>query len=215
MTDEAQKKIFSKNLLSYLERNQKTQREVAEAIGVSPQTFNTWCQGVALPRMGKIQLLANYFHIEKSALIDEQPTTTLSFRAARSKGVRIPVLGRVAAGIPIEAVEEILDWEEIPEEMAKSGEYFGLRVKGDSMIPEIKNSDILIVRKQEDAESGEIVIAAVNGSDAVCKKLYKTDTGITLYSLNADYEPMQFSTLEIRETPVSIIGKVEEIRRKL
>ncbi len=72
MTDEAQKKIFSKNLNNYLLLSNKTQREVAEAIGVSPQTFNTWCQGIALPRMGKVQLLADYFHINKSDLIDEK-----------------------------------------------------------------------------------------------------------------------------------------------
>lgn len=72
MTDEAQKKIFSKNLNNYLLLNNKTQKEVAAAIGVSPQTFNTWCQGIALPRMGKIQLLANYFKIGKTDLIDAQ-----------------------------------------------------------------------------------------------------------------------------------------------
>lgn len=68
--DEEQKRIFATNLSHYLVLNGKTQREVADAIGVSPQTFNTWIQGIALPRMGKIQKLANYFGIEKSDLID-------------------------------------------------------------------------------------------------------------------------------------------------
>lgn len=72
MTDFEQKKIFSKNLNHLLDENQKTQKEVASAIGVSPQTFNTWCQGIALPRMGKVQLLADYFHVEKSDLIDDK-----------------------------------------------------------------------------------------------------------------------------------------------
>ena len=71
MADEEQKKIFSKNLNKYLSLNNKTQKEVADAIGVSPQTFNTWCQGIALPRMGKVQLLADYFNIGKTDLIDE------------------------------------------------------------------------------------------------------------------------------------------------
>ena len=71
MTDERQKKIFSKNLSNYLHIYGKTQREVADAIHVSPQTFNTWCQGIALPRMGKVQLLADYFCINKSDLIEE------------------------------------------------------------------------------------------------------------------------------------------------
>ncbi len=72
MADEEQKRIFSKNLNKYLSLSNKTQKEVADAIGVSPQTFNTWCQGIALPRMGKVQLLADYFGIGKSDLIDEK-----------------------------------------------------------------------------------------------------------------------------------------------
>ena len=72
MADEEQKRIFSKNLNKYLSLSNKTQKEVADAIGVSPQTFNTWCQGIALPRMGKVQLLADYFGIGKTDLIDEK-----------------------------------------------------------------------------------------------------------------------------------------------
>ena len=74
MGEELQKKIFSRNLLRYLSLNNKSQKEVADAIGVSPQTFNTWCQGIALPRMGKVQLLADYFHISKSDLLEEHTT---------------------------------------------------------------------------------------------------------------------------------------------
>lgn len=72
MADEEQKKIFSRNLNNYLLSNNRTQKEVADAIGVSPQTFNTWCQGIALPRMGKVQLLADYFGVGKTDLIDDK-----------------------------------------------------------------------------------------------------------------------------------------------
>ena len=71
MTELNQRKIFAKNLNRYLDIHQKTQREVADAIGVIPSTFNTWCQGIAIPRMGKVQALADYFHINKSDLIDD------------------------------------------------------------------------------------------------------------------------------------------------
>ncbi len=74
MTDVEQKQIFSRNLLNYLNMENKSQKEVADAIGVSPQTFNTWCQGIALPRMGKVQMLADYFGIEKSDLIEDKST---------------------------------------------------------------------------------------------------------------------------------------------
>lgn len=98
------------------------------------------------------------------------------------KGVKIPVLGRVAAGVPIEAVENIIDYEEISKSEAESGEYFALKIKGDSMAPQIRDSDVIIVRKQDDAESDQIVIALINGDDATCKRLIKYSDGIGLKS---------------------------------
>lgn len=210
MTDAEQKKIFSKNLNYYIAISQKTQKEIASAIEVSPQTFNTWCQGIAIPRMGKVQRLADYFKIGKSDLIDDKSLLT-----PVSHGVIINVLGRVAAGIPLEAIEEIVDTEEITEDLARTGDFFGLRIQGDSMEPRICDGDVVIVRKQEDADSGDIVIAMVNGDDAVCKRLIKYTYGIGLISLNAaKYEPMMYTPEEILEKPVRIIGKVVELRGK-
>lgn len=131
------------------------------------------------------------------------------------KGVVINVLGRVAAGIPIEAITDIIDTEEISQELAKTGEFFGLQIHGDSMEPRMYEGDVVIVRQQDDAESGDIVIALVNGNDATCKRLTKYAGGISLVSLNsAKYEPMVFSNKEIVEKPVRIIGKVVELRGK-
>lgn len=209
MTDIERKKIFSKNLNYYLSKANQTQREVADAISVSPQTFNTWCQGIALPRMGKVQRLADYFHIEKSDLIDERTEQPSS-----PKSNIVKILGRVAAGIPLEAITDIVDEEEIPEELARTGEFFGLRISGDSMEPDIHNGDTVIVKRQDDAESDEIVIALVNGNDGVCKRLKKYADSIALISLNPNYEPMYFNQKEIEEKPVKIIGKVVELRRK-
>lgn len=209
MSDE-QKNIFSNNLKYYMSVNDVSQIEVANKIGVSPQTFNTWIQGIALPRMGKVQMLADYFGIRKSDLIEERQNITKQ----KSKGIVIPVLGHVAAGIPIEMIEDIIDTEEIPEDMAKHGEFFALKIKGDSMMPSINNSDVVIVRQQEDAENGDIVIAAINGNDAVCKRLKKYSDGISLISLNPAYEPLYFNASDVQEAPVKIIGKVVELRRK-
>ena len=75
MSDDKQKKIFSRNLLRHIEKSEKTQKEIADSINVSPQTFNTWCQGIALPRMGKVQALADYFNIKKSDLLDEDSSS--------------------------------------------------------------------------------------------------------------------------------------------
>jgi len=210
MTDIEQKKIFSKNLNLLLSQRGKTQKEVADAISVSPQTFNTWCQGIALPRMGKVQRLADYFNIEKADLIEEKVPSA----SHKRKGVTINVLGRVAAGIPIEAIEDIIDTEEITEEMARTGEFFALQINGDSMEPKFSKGDVVIVRQQSDAEDGQIVIATINGYDATCKRLKKYADGIALLSTNPAFEPMYFSEEEIKNKPVKIIGKVVELRAK-
>ena len=83
------------------------------------------------------------------------------------------------------------------------------------MEPRMYEGDVVIVRKQDDAESGDIVIAMVNGNDATCKRLTKYANGITLSSLNSKYEPLIYSNEEILEKPVKILGKVIELRGKL
>lgn len=211
MGEEEQKKIFSKNLNYFIYKNGKQQKEIADILGFNQKTFNGWCTGLSMPGMGKVQKIADYFNIGKSDLIDDKASLT---GKPRKKGVVIDVLGRVAAGIPIEAIEDRIDTEEITEEMASTGEFFGLKIRGDSMLPNICDGDIVIVRLQEDAESGEIVIATVNGTDATCKRLRKYKDGIELIANNPSYEPMEFSNEDISEKPVRIIGKVVELRRK-
>lgn len=132
-----------------------------------------------------------------------------------SQGVRIPVLGRIVAGIPLEAIEEIEDYEEIPRKMAASGEFFALRIKGRSMEPRLTEGDIVIVRKQEDVDSGDTAIVLVNGDEATVKQIKKTETGIMLIGFNVEvYQPHFYSNEQIEALPVRIIGKVVESRHK-
>ena len=209
MTDTKQKEVFARNLNRLLARNHKTQKEVADAIGVLTTTFNTWCTGVALPRMGKVQLLADYFGVLKSDLIEDKPNAT------DSDGVLIPVYGRVAAGEPIEASQDnIVGYEKIDKDMARRGDFYALQIKGDSMTPMICDGDTIIVREQPDAENGEIVVATINGDDATCKRLRKYKGGIELISINPSYEPYTFDKKDIEEVPVRILGKVVEMRRR-
>ncbi len=158
--------------------------------------------------MGKIQLLADYFKIEKSDLIEEKSNITIS------QGIKIPVLGSVPAGVPITAVEDILDYEEIPQLWANQGKFFALKIKGDNMEPRMQSGDVVIVRQQSSADSGDTVIVLINGDEATCKKLEKTSNGIMLISTNTKYSPMFFSHEEINELPVVILGKVVENRQK-
>ena len=199
------------------------QEELANALNISKSTIAMWETGSRFPAPEGIESIADYFNVDvdylygrsnikRKVIYDEFGN---EYKNARSTGIKIKVLGRVAAGIPIEAVEDIIDTEEISEEMASTGEFFGLKIKGDSMEPRICDGDVVIVRQQNDADSGDIVIALVNGDDATCKRLTKYGGGIGLISLNSKYEPMMFSEEDINDKPVKIIGKVVELRGKL
>jgi len=192
---------------------QMTLEDLGAKVGVGKSTVRKWETGmIANMKRDKILKVAEALHTTPAYLMGWEDTTEQP--TPKRKGIAIPVLGHVAAGIPIEMIEDIIDTEEIPEDMARHGEFFALKIKGDSMTPSINNSDVVIVRQQVDAENGDIVIATVNGNDAVCKRLKKYSDGISLISLNPAYEPLYFNTSEIQGTPVKIIGKVVELRRK-
>ncbi len=163
------------------------------------------------PSVSTLQLIAT---ATNTPLEDLLPSTKTASPTGR--GVRIPVLGRVVAGIPIEAVEEILDYEEITPELAATGEFFALKIRGHSMEPRMMEGDVVIVRRQDDVESGDIAIVLVNGNEATVKRVKKQEDGITLIATNTSvYEPHYYSNKEIEELPVRILGKVVELRGKL
>lgn len=142
---------------------------------------------------------------------DDTPSLTDSVTSA----VRIPVLGSVPAGIPLEAIEDIVDWEDIPREWTKGGkEFFGLKIQGDSMYPKYMEGDTIILRKADDCESGDECVVYVNGYDATFKKVIKKTDHIILQPLNSAYEPMMIDYND-EINPIKIVGVVVELRRKL
>lgn len=200
------KETMSKNIRYYMNLYNKTRQEMCDALGVKYTTFTDWVNGNAYPRIDKIEMMANFFHISKADLVEEPTPKKSKFE--------IPVLGLVRAGIPMDAVENILDYEEISEDMARQGEFFALQIKGDSMEPKISDGDVVIVRKQPDVESGEIAIVLVNGDEATIKKVQKFTGGINLVPSNPVYEVKTFTNEQIEALPVQILGKVVELRAK-
>ena len=209
MSEREFNEVFAERLRYFLEKYEITQLELSKRLGVGTTSVYNWCNGIKTPRMDKIDAMCKIFHCQRSDLINDK-----SDCEKRTGAVPIKVLGRVAAGIPIEAVENVIDIEEISAELASTGEFFGLQIHGDSMEPKFSDGDVVIVRQQDDAESGDIVIATVNGTDATCKRLRKYRDGIELISTNPSYEPMFFSAEDIEKKPVRIIGRVVELRVK-
>ena len=186
-----------------------TQRELAERIGIAPNTYNQYETGKRQPDIATLQAIARELDVSLDELVGGEMLPPKS-----TGGVWIPVLGKVAAGVPISAIEDILDYEEISLEMASGGECFALQVKGDSMEPRIRQGDVVIVRQQPDVDSGDVAVVRINGDEAVVKKLIKGKDSIALVSFNPAYEPRYFSAQEVEELPVQICGKVIELRGK-
>ena len=195
---------IAERLSNYI--NQGNINVVSSATKLSVRSITSWMEGKKEPNIGQAKKIADYFDIRLSDLIGEgyQPKNSIT----------VPVLGKVIAGVPIEAIEDIIDYEEIDTEMAKDGEYFALQISGDSMEPKFTEGDIVIVRKQASIESGQIAIVRVNGNDATVKKVVVNDSGITLVPFNNAYDPIYYSRVDIQKLPVEIAGRVVELRAK-
>lgn len=186
-----------------------SQEEVAKRIGVGRTTYVKYETGDSKP-IRKINELSRLFGVDADYILCID-----SPEKKESKYVRIPVLGRIIAGLPMEAIQEPIDWEEIPREMAATGEFFALKVKGHSMEPRILEGDVVIVKKQPDVESGKIAVVLVNGNEATLKRVKKQKEGITLIATNLSvYEPHFYTNEEIEKLPVQILGEVVELRGK-
>ena len=186
-------------------------------IKFSKSHLSQYVNGKSNPDNEKIFLLSKVFGVTEAWLLGYNVPRYERIENTgpqTPQGLKIPVLGTVAAGIPISAVEEILDYEEVPQSWKNQGEFFGLRIKGDSMKPDINHGDTVIVRKQSTANNGDVVITLVNGDDVTCKKFEKLDNGIILISNNSEYSPMYFSNEDVITKPVVIVGRVVELRRK-
>ena len=186
-------------------------------IKFSKSHLSQYVNGKSNPDNKKIFLLSKVFGVTEAWLLGYNVPRYERIENTgpqTPQGLKIPVLGTVAAGIPISSVEEILDYEEVPQSWKNQGEFFGLRIKGDSMKPDINHGDTVIVRKQSTANNGDVVITLVNGDDVTCKKFEKLDNGIILISNNSEYSPMYFSNEEVVTKPVVILGRVVELRRK-
>lgn len=193
------------------EASKLTQEEVAQKIGVKRSTVARWENGTSSSKNG-LEKLAGLFNVTMDYIAKGvQPKKS----PPNPDVVRVPVLGRVAAGIPIEAIQEVDDWEEIYHPGAGNDKFFGLRIHGASMEPRLREGDTVIVKKQDYFESGDVCIVLVNGNEATVKVVQKKTNGIVLIGYNAAvYPPHFYSAQEVETLPVRIIGVVIEFRCK-
>lgn len=197
------RQIFSERLKYLMLKNDIRSKDLVEKCNIDKSKVSSYINGRYMPNQATMNTLCNFFNVDVSYL--------LGLSENQNKKVkRINVYSSIHAGIPTEMIENIVDTEDITD-FSSDKEYFGLKVKGNSMEPDYKENDTLICEKCEDIESGQICVVVINNDTAVLKKLVKAQNGIILYSLNPNYEPLVFSNTE----NIKVLAKVIEIRRKV
>lgn len=184
-----------------------TQDELGRKIGVSSKTVSSWEINRTEPSMGMVQKMSEIFNCSKETIISDG-----EIRRPGSKGIRIPVFGSVPAGIPKEAIPDIVKYENIPEKWS-GHEFIGVVVRGDSMEPLYMDGDTVIVRIQPDCECGQDCVVYIDGYDATLKRIIKNEEGIMVQPLNPKYPPRHYrydGGIDIK-----ILGVAVQLRRDL
>lgn len=202
--------MFKKKFIQLCNLKKVSPSYVCRQVGISSANYSQWTDE-SVPRKATLMRIADYFDVPVEQLLSDEES--IPGEKERKRNL-IPVLGNVAAGIPIEAITDIEDYEEIDDTLAASGKYVALRIHGDSMQPRMVDGDVVIVRLQQDIDTGDIAVVMVNGGSATCKKIKRSQEGLVLISLNPIYEPMFFTWKQVEDLPVTIFGKVVELRAK-
>lgn len=204
------KNIFAANLRRYMELNDKSRKDVCNDLGFNYNTYTDWVKGKKYPRMDKVEMLANYFGILKSDLIEEKdskervaeiPTATNIIPMPEAKS--IPLVGKIACGTPITATENLEGYIKIPAQLEAD---FALVCRGDSMVgARIMDGDFVAIRQQPDVDDGDIAAVLIE-DEATLKRVYKMPGRLVLRAENPCYAPIDLSGAELDD--VRILGKV-------
>lgn len=183
-----------------------TQEDLAKILDVKPTAVSAWELGRNKPLMDKLDMMAHYFGVPISYFFEEN-------QIKRSKTyihfVKLPIVGTISCGNGVIAYEDIEGYEDVPSSWLNGGEYFFLRAKGDSMInARIMDGDLLLIRKQDDVENGEIAAVLID-DEIVLKRVYKSDGTIILQSENPSYKPVIVRPEDMIN--VRIIGKLKKV----
>lgn len=208
---------FAARLKFYREKKGLSQQELAEAVGVSRSAVTKYEAGERFPDEAVLLKIASVLGCSLDSLMgrdfDSAPGGTYKksdFLPARDL-VPVPVLGVIRAGEPVLAQENVIDVKFLPADEVRGGDYFYLKVKGDSMVGvRIYDGDLVLVRQQDTCDDGEIAVVMVNGEEATIKRFYRADGSVILKPENPAYRP-----IVVRGEDVRVIGVVKEVRFKL
>ena len=196
----------------------ESQETIGNLIGVSGQAVGQYELGKRRLSMDKLLILSNHFSCSTDYILgktDNRIPDRMTILKNNPNLYKIPLLGIVKAGYNYLAEENIIDYITVTDSSLNNKDFFALKVKGNSMIPDIYEGDIAVVRKQNDFENGDYVVALINGDEATIKKAYKTNSGLLLLPSNKSVEPLEFNKKDLKDLPVTIIGVVYNITRRM
>ena len=204
MSDLGNKEVFSKNLKYYMEKYNKTRNDIAKITNVPYSTVSSWCNALYYPRIDKIEMLANYFNILKSDLVEDKENK----KTSETLFYMCPVYGRISAGQPNwaeECIEGRIPIDTNLMNIVNPEECFFLRVNGESMNKIVNNGGYALIRKTDWVEDGEIAVVLVNGDNATLKKFSKQGDLVVLEPMSND-ESIKVQIYD-KSTPIKILGK--------
>lgn len=207
---------FQKRLEKALNFRNMKPVELHEKTGISESLLSKYLSGNAIARQRKIILISDALNINPVWLMGyDVPMEEMKVDVLGNPVAKIPLLGTVKAGYNYMAQENWDGMIEIDKNIVKDGsDYFALKIKGDSMSPILIENDIVIIKKQNDFETGDLVVAIINGDEATIKKGKKGSNSILFQPINSDYDPLIFTYDEMKTIPVEIIGIVKQLKRE-
>lgn len=204
-------KYAGKKIKALREKHNLTQQQLAEKLNINQQNLARYELDQRTIKVDFLLKLCKLFNVELNYFV---PNNVIPIELEKNVA-KIPVLGYIPAGKPIEAIEDVLFYEEIPKDWLKgNNKYFGLKIQGNSMSPKYLDGDIVIFKQTSICNNGDDCAVMVDGENATFKKILITGYGLTLQPLNSEYTIQMFSRKEVEELPVRILGVAKELRRK-
>lgn len=203
-----QSEIIAENLKRLLKERNKKATDMAKATGISTGIISGYMNAKNVPRMGKIQQMADYLGVNTTDITNEYNP---QFNIIPSNEITtVPIIGTIACGTPLFSEENVIGEMEVLAKDVKGGDYFALIAKGDSMKPRIENGDEVLIRKQPVAENGDIVAVSIDG-EITLKRFKQTPSGIVLIPENQEYDPIVLS----EDSQNYIVGKATKVSKTL
>lgn len=211
---------FSNRLQRAMQIRNIKASELSEKANIPKSAISQYLSGLYEAKQKSIFKLANVLDVSEGWLMGydvpmKKDLNTYKVDKLGNSVIPIPILGTVKAGYNYLAQENWIGTIDVETSLVGNGdEYFALKVHGDSMSPVLIEDDIVIIKKQNDFENGDIVVAIINGNEATIKKGKKSDSSILLQPLNSAYEPLIFTYEEMKSIPVTIVGIVKQLKRE-